>query len=168
MIITLFRRVLWLIGILALQVLFFANLNIMGYATALVCPWFVLMMPQGIGRCEAMLWAFVLGLAADAFDNTPGLSAAAMTFAALLQPVAVNMLMTKDAIEGFTPSYKTMGKWGYIRLCAIILLCHHLLYYSLEAMTMAHFIDSALRAATGYALSLLLILGLELLRRPSQ
>lgn len=164
MIVNILYRFLWFLSVLALQVLVFDHIHAMGIAVAIITPWFVMMMPQGTGRVQPMLWGFALGMASDVFASTPGLSAAAMTFVGLVQPPLLSSMTPKDSIEGFTPSYSTLGRWPYVQYVLILLLCHHLLYFVLECMTLSHLVDSAMRAGGSLLLSFVVILCLERLR----
>ena len=73
------KRLGWFILLLALQVLVFDHVHIMGYATPFVAVYFIILFPSDFPRSAALLWSFAFGFIADIFTNTPGVAAASLT-----------------------------------------------------------------------------------------
>ena len=84
---TFLKRIAQFISILALQVLVFNHVQIVGYATPMVCIYFILLFPLGTPHWQTLLWAFAIGLLQDIFSNTPGMNAASLTFVGFIQPM---------------------------------------------------------------------------------
>lgn len=159
-----FIRILQMLGLLALQVLFLNHICLFGYATPLVSVAFLLCFPISTSRTALLLWAFVMGLLTDVFSNTPGIGSASMTLAAMLRPVLLRLLVTKDVVEDMIPTYQTMGKWTHVRFIFCLVLLHHLAYFALENFSVAHFTDTLFSFLGSLILSLLVIFVLERFR----
>ena len=110
-----------------------------------------------------MLLAFFCGLVLDAFSNTPGVAAGAMTATAFIQHPLLHAIAPKDAVEDAMPSIKLLGKYNYISYIAILMAVHHFMYFLLEAFSFFNAANLLLRLLGSYILSILLALSLELL-----
>lgn len=164
MIIENIKRFWQLILLLALQVLLMNHIHIMGYGSPLVYVALLLYFPVNSNRIVTLLWAFALGALVDMFSNTPGLSAAAMTFVAFLQPNWLKMWTPKDSLEDMTPNYRTMGVWNHLRYLTVILLFHHVTYFLLESFSFYNLPDLGMAAGISFGLSWASIVVLETLR----
>lgn len=147
--------------LVAFQVLVLNHLQIMGYGTPLIYVVILLYMPMGSLKAGVLLWGFCTGFFVDIFNNTPGLASGAMTFAALIQPPLLKLIVPKDATEDLIPTMQTLGTWNYIRYMMIIFLMHHLMYFSLECFSLYHITDAALLMVASWISSVLLALLLE-------
>lgn len=110
-----------------------------------------------------MCWAFFCGLILDAFSNTPGVAAGAMTATAFIQYPLLHAIAPKDAVEDAVPSIKLFGKYSYISYIAILMAVHHFMYFLLEAFSFFNATNLLLRFLGSYILSILLALSIELL-----
>lgn len=164
MIIAFLKRLAQALLLLAAQVLVFDHVHPWGYGAPLLCPLLVITLPLGISRCEALLWGFGMGFAADIAAGTPGIGSAAMTFIALLQPPLLGLMAPRDTEEELHPSFSAMGRWNYFRFIALLLLLHHLVYFALEGFSYFHAADIAISMGVSYAASLLVILLIENIR----
>ena len=159
----------WALVLLLLQVLIFDQVHPWGYGAPLLCPLIVITLPLGTSRSAALLWGFCTGLVADIFAGTPGISSAALTFIAFLQPPLLNKVVDADeSEEELTPSFTTIGRWKHIRFIALLLLIHHTIYFALEGFSYFFLTDIAISMGVSYAFSLLLILLVELVRNPKK
>lgn len=151
--------------LLALQVLLMNHIHILGYGSPLVYVALLLYFPVNAHRVLTLLWAFTLGFLVDVFSNTPGLSAASMTFVAFLQPSWLRLLTPKDSAEDFMPSFRSMGIWNHLRYLTLLLMLHHVVYFLLESFSFYNLRDLGLAAGASFCLSWLSIVVLEMLRR---
>ena len=158
------RHLGWLLLLLALQTLVFGHIHLMGYATPMIYVLFAAGMRLGIGRAEALLWCFAMGLAVDIFALTPGLAVASMTVLGLIQPPLFELLLPKDAVENCTPRFGVLTDWHYIEYLFILTFIHNLVFFSIEACTLAHWHDSLMRLLASTALTLIIIIPMEKLR----
>lgn len=123
------HRIEWFVGVVLVQVLVLNQMHVYGYATPFFYIYFILKMSSKIGRNELMLWAFSLGLAVDAFSNTPGMNAAAATCLAFFRASMLRMVTLRDTDEAFRPGIDTLGISSFFRyvLLTSVLFCSFLL-----------------------------------------
>ena len=114
------QRLLWLVVLVAAQMVVFNYIHIYDYATPLPFVYLVLLFPLGTSRWSILLWAFVCGLLCDIASLTLGIGAASMTLVAFVQPVLLRLMTPKDAPEDMQPAYSTMGFWNYVGYAAIL------------------------------------------------
>lgn len=158
------KRSVQLILLFLLQVLLMNHIHIAGYGTPLVYVAFLIYLPYNFDRVATLVLAFLLGFMVDMFSNTPGMSCAAMTFVALIQPNVLNALIPKDSSENMVPNYFTMGRWNHLRYMSILLAVHHVTYYLLESFSFYNYTDLLQAVVISYALSWLVIAVTEFLR----
>lgn len=164
MILVFCTRLLWMLLLLALQVLIFNHVHLLGYATPLVYIYFIFLFPLNASRSGVLLWSFAMGLAVDVFANTPGVAAASMTLAALAQPPLLRVMVPQDAVEDTVPSYRTMGTWAYVRYVALLSLLYHLVFFLLEFFSFFNGLDLLYSFAGSWLLTLSICLAFEYLR----
>lgn len=164
MILDVLKRLLLMILLLALQVLLFNHIVLMGYATPLIYVAFLLYVPRNANRIGTLVWSFVLGTIIDMFSNTPGVSAFSLTFAAMLQPGLLKAYTPKEALEDMTPNYKSMGTWNHLRYMTVLLLIHHVVYFLLESFSFFNLHDMLIAFGLSFCVSWILIAVMELLR----
>lgn len=165
MILDILKRLMQMILLLALQVLLFNHIVLLGYATPLVYVAFMLYVPLNANRVGTLVWAFVLGTLVDMFSNTPGVSAFSLTFVAMIQPNLLRLYTPKDAVEDMNPNYKTMGTWNHLRYMTILLLVHHVIYFVLESFSFFNLHDMLIAFGLSFVVSWILIAVIELLRK---
>ena len=168
MIIPRLKRLAWALLLLLVQVLILDQVHPWGYGAPLLCPLIVITLPMGTGRSEALLWGFGTGLIADIFAGTAGISSAALTFIALIQPPLLEFMAPRDSEEELRPSFSTMGRWNYLQFIALLLLLHHIIYFALEGFSYFHIEDIAISMGVSYAASLLLAILVEHVRNPQK
>lgn len=147
-----------------LQVFLFNHINLWGYAVPLLGAMVLFHLPLNSGRLAGMFLAFATGVVLDAFSNTPGVSAGAMTLTAFVRYPLVHAMVSKDVVEDAVPDRHLLGQYKYFWYMAILLGVHHVAYFMLEAFSFFHLADLSLRLLGSYALSLLLAWIIEMLR----
>ena len=158
----------WALLLLAIQVLVLDQVHPWGYGAPLLCPLLVITLPLGTARSEALLWGFGIGFVADIFAGTAGISSAAMTLIAFIQPPLLEVMVPRDSEEELHPSFSTMGRWNYLQFIALLLLLHHTIFCALEGFSYFHIKDIAISMGVSYAASLLLIILVEHVRNPQK
>jgi len=126
---------------------------------------FILWLPFSLSRLGLLLVGFVTGLTLDYFKQTPGLHAAACVLIAYARPFIINILIPKDTAE-FNyrePSPRAMGWAPYFVYVFILTLLHHTYYTLLQWLQFGTFLDFLIKVLSTTAISLLLILTVELL-----
>jgi len=168
MIISTLKRMAWALLLLLIQVLILDQVHPWGYGAPLLCPLIVITLPMGTSRSAALLWGFCVGFIADIFAGTAGISSAAMTLIALLQPPLLELMAPRDSEEELHPSFSTMGRWNYMQFIAILLLIHHIVYFALEGFSYFLLTDIAISMGVSYVASLLMIILVEHVRNPKK
>lgn len=168
MIIPILKRMAWALLLLLAQVLVFDQVHPWGYGAPLLCPLIVITLPMGTSRSAAMLWGFGVGFLADLFAGTSGISSAALTFIAFIQPPLLELMAPRDSEEELRPSFSEMGRWNYFRFIALLLLFHHVIYFALEGFSYFLLTDIVISMTISYAASLLLIVLVEHIRNPEK
>ena len=168
MIVSTLKRMGWALLLLAIQVLVRDQVHPWGYGAPLLCPLLVITLPLRTARSEALLWGFGIGFVADIFAGTAGISSAAMTLIAFIQPPLLEVMVPRDSEEELHPSFSTMGRWNYLQFIALLLLLHHTIFFALEGFSYFHIKDIAISMGVSYAASLLLIILVEHVRNPQK
>ncbi len=159
------RRILVFMALLLAQVLVLNRIQLFHCATPLLYVYFAIMFPMGFPRWAALLWSFALGLAVDVFSNTPGMASASMTLVGLLQPYLLPLFLPRDADEHIRSAASTLG-WGkFTTLAVILVLIYCLVFFSLEAFSFFNWLHWLGCVVGSAALTILLILTMETLRR---
>jgi rod shape-determining protein MreD len=126
---------------------------------------FLLWLPFTTPRLTLLVIGFFTGLILDYFKMTPGLHTAACLLIAYIRPFIINLLISKETYEltYHEPSPKGMG-WGpYMVYAFILTLLHHTYLVMLEWLQFGSFLDFMIKVAATTAISMLLILTVELL-----
>jgi rod shape-determining protein MreD len=125
---------------------------------------FILWLPFKMGRRTQMILAFALGFSLDCFTKTYGLHAAPCVLIAYLRPFLINVLISQEGAESNynEPSVKSMGFTPYFTYVTILTLIHHSLLFLLEAMQTGGYFYFMMKALVSTAVSLLLIMLIEL------
>ncbi len=126
---------------------------------------FILWLPFSTPRFALLAIGFVTGLALDYFTMTPGLHTAACVLIAYVRPFIINVLTPKEFTE-FNyrePSPRGMGWAPYTVYVLILTLLHHTYLVFLEWLDFGTFLSFLIKVISTTAISMLLILTVELL-----
>jgi rod shape-determining protein MreD len=168
MIISILKRMTWALLLLLVQVLILDQVHPWGYGAPLLCPLIIITLPLGTSRIEALLWGFGVGFVADIFAGTSGISSAALTFIAFIQPPLLGLMAPRDFDEQLHPSFSAMGRWNYLQFILLLLFFHHVVYFALEGFSYFLLADIAISMGVSYVASLVLILLVERVRNPQK
>lgn len=157
-----FRILGWFILILALQVLIFDHVHIMGHASPLVAIYFVMMFRGDSSRSEILLWSFVMGLIADTFTNTPGVTTLSLTTLAMIQPWLLRINSnTEDDDDVPEPTAAKMGWGAYLRYISIGVAVAETLFYLLETFSFFNALDLLINTVSSALITILIIAAIE-------
>lgn len=161
---TFLKRLVQLISILALQVLVFNHVQIVGYATPMICVYFILLFPLGTSHFQILLWAFAMGMLQDTFSNTPGMNAASLTFIGFIQPLLLKTFSSKEIEDNeklLPPSAKSLDWSHFIRYISIAVILQQILFYLLEAFSFFNLQEMGINILGGSLMSVLIITAIE-------
>ncbi len=126
---------------------------------------FIVWLPFKMGRRMQMLVAFALGISLDCFSKSYGMHAAACVLIAYFRPFIINLLISQEGAESNynEPSIQSMGFTPYLTYVTILTFIHHTFLYFLQALQTGGYFYFFLKSLISTAISLLLILLIELL-----
>lgn len=158
-------RIKWFIILVLLQVLVLNHIHFEQYATPLLYIYFLLKLDSGNSRKGLLLWAFFLGLCIDLFSNTPGLNAAASVLTAFCRPWILRLFSLRDVTDNFEPGINQMGFAPFFRYTLIIVLLHSAMLNLLDMFSFVKLQILLLKIASDAAITLILILCIDSVRR---
>jgi len=162
--ITFLQRTLWLVALVAAQMMVFNYVHLFGYATPLPYVYLLLIFPLGTARWSIMLWGFVCGLLCDFVSLTMGIGAASMTLAAFVQPLLLKYMAPKDAVDNMQASFHELSFWGYVRYSGILTFIFSATYFLLLSSSFFHLYDFTIAFTSSWILTLILCLAIERVR----
>jgi len=119
------------------QVLIFNNLNFMGFINPMVYVIFFYWYPIKANRALFMIIAFLLGFIIDIFSDTMALNALASLTIAYSRPVLMRFCFGVNyEFQNF--SFKNTTNIQRVTLLALMVLIHHLIFFSLEILSIDH------------------------------
>ena len=127
---------------------------------------FILWLPFSMPRMLLLAAGFITGITLDYFKMTPGLHTAACLLIAYVRPFIINIMMPKETTEFnyHEPSPRGMGGWGpYLVYAFILTLLHHTYLVLLEWLQFGTFLQFLIKVGATTAISMLLIITVELL-----
>ncbi|MCD7848928.1 MAG: rod shape-determining protein MreD [Parabacteroides sp.] len=162
------RGFFYFVVLVLIQVLVLNNIHSLRVATPFLYLYFILKMPVGTSRTNVVFFSFLIGLVIDIFSNTPGMHAAACTFAGFIREPLIQLFMGKDLPEGIFPSYKTFGYGGFFRYTLSFVVIHHVTLFLIESLTFFDPLFLALRIGASVVTTTLLICTIEAFNIESQ
>ena len=159
------RRSLLFIIFTLVQALVLGRIHLFHCATPLLYVYFIIMLPRNYPRWASLLWGFALGLAIDIFNNTPGVTAAALTLTAFIQPYLLELFLPRDAEEDIKSSAAQLGRGNFYTLAFILVLIYCFNYFTVEAFSFFNWTHWLLCIGASTLLTYILIVTLETLRK---
>lgn len=147
-----------------LQVLLFNNISILGYCLPFVFVLFLIALPTTLPRWIELVIGFFSGLLLDIFSNTLGVQMAACTLISYVRPLLIrSMIQDNDRLLG-TLSSATLGIQAYWRIVVILVVLHHSMMFFLVEFSFTNWWITLIQIVFSSLISILLILGYDLLR----
>lgn len=143
-----------------LQVLVFNNISFLGYATPFLYIYFIIKMPIDGSRSLITLLGFALGFVIDIFCNTPGVNAAATTFAAFVNKNIQGLFFMRSDYSDQEPGWGLLGN-AFIKYTLLLVFIHHFVLILVEAFSFFNIELILLRILSSTILTFLIILALE-------
>lgn len=166
-----FRHLLRFVFLLFLQVLVFRNLEEAGgvfeYGRVMLYPLFLLLLPMQMPTVVLLIIAFLAGISADAFYDSPGVHAGAMVMTAFLRPLVLTVLQPRDGYNmNHHPTKYHLGIGWFLSYASILMAVFLITYFSLEAFTLVYLPQILLNSLASFFLSMFFILVLQYLFNP--
>ncbi len=159
------RLLLQLIAFSLLHLLVLDQLSIppWGFSFIYIAP--LLWMPVTFDRMALMFIAFVQGLIIDAFQDTPGVNAAAAVFLTYLRPYVLEAITPRLGYDNNpSTSLQAHGWIWYSSYSLALIFTHHLLMFLLESFSFYQFGHTLLKtvSSTLYTYFILVLIQLSL------
>jgi len=154
------KLALLFIGLVLLQVLILNHIFFLGYATPFLYIYFLIKLPVTFSRNAVILLGFLLGITIDLFCFTPGLNAAATTFAAFLRYPTQRLFFDKEEFEHIEPKLSTLGH-SFVKYTIVMVLVHHITLISLEYFSYFNAITILIRVVSSSLLTFIIIFAIE-------
>ena len=149
-----------------LQVFVFNKIYLGGYLNPYVFLMFIVLLPFETPWWLLLLSSFGIGLTIDIFTGSLGMHAAAATLLAFARPTLINILLPKrDRNITVFPGIGFMGLPTFTLYTFILILIHHFLFFSMEAMSWFESGTVIIRVLLSALLSTFMIVLLELIFR---
>ena len=135
--------------VVLLQVFLFDNLSISIYLNPLVYVAFIALLPLDTPPVVLLLSGLATGVTMDLAMGAAGVN----TIATLL-----GLLYSRDDIrEGGIPSTGRLGNRVFLNYLIVLVLVHHAVFFSLEALSWAHIVRTIVRTVASGAVSVAFI-----------
>lgn len=147
--------------ILVIQLVLLKRIDItfgdFNYIHFTIYPVIIALLPFKTNKTVLVLIGFATGLLVDVFYDSLGVHAAATTFVAYARSYILNLISPKEGYnrDGLT-SYNHGLPW-FITYVGILLFCHLLVLYSLEAFSFVYFKEIILRTVFSFIASLFFV-----------
>ncbi|MBO7417500.1 MAG: rod shape-determining protein MreD [Bacteroidaceae bacterium] len=161
------NKILWFIGLILLQVLLLDKITVAGVATPMAYIYLLMLWNRNGTRWILLLVGFVLGIIIDCFENMAGVNASACVLLAMLQPIYLNLFIPRELQDepSVEPSLKTLGWVGFMKYALFCVFTHHLVVLALEYFALTDMVGMLTRIVGCMALTILVVLIFELIRR---
>lgn len=152
------QNIILFFTVILLQLFVFNHIQLNG----LIIPYFyillLLLLPFDISKSMLLFVGFVLGIIIDIFSFTPGLHAAACTFAAAVRPTILEWFAPRDGYEsGTLPRVSYFGLAWFIKYSFVLIMAHHIFLFFLEVSTFHGFFSTLFRALASSLFTLTLV-----------
>ncbi len=161
----LLRNIIRFALFIAVQVFILNTLHLHHFVIPYLYYLFILWLPFSISRNALLFTGFITGLTLDYFSMQIGVHTAACTLIAYVRPFIINLLTPKDTSD-FNyrePSPKAMQWMPYMVYVLLLTILHHGYMTFLQWLQFGKFTDFLIKVITTTAISMLLILTVELL-----
>ncbi|MDR0748663.1 MAG: rod shape-determining protein MreD [Tannerellaceae bacterium] len=151
------RGICYFVLLVLIQALILNNIHFLRLVTPFLYLYFIVKMPVGFTSARVTFLSFLLGLIIDIFSNTPGMHAAACTFAGFARPAIIRVLMGDELPDAISPSFKTFGYGGFFRYVIVLVMLHHFTLFVVESLTLLDSLFLLIRIAGSVTATMLLI-----------
>ena len=157
------KQIVRYIVVMILQVLLFNQLQLLGVCHPYVYLLCLLMMPITLPHNVEMLIGAVAGLVMDIFCNSLGIHTASCILVMFIRPYLLGALVNEKDRLNEQISLRSIGFEAFLKYIVILVVVHHLAVFALAAWSWSHFGFVLLETLVSSLLTILLIIGYNLL-----
>ncbi len=154
-----------LVLLLLLQLLLINNLHFMGVCNPCIYILFLIALPANLPHWAELLVGALTGLLMDIACNSPGAHMSACIALSYVRPKLLHNLVPDDDRLIGTVNSLSIDKQAYVRLTILLTLLHHTILFVLYNLTFHAFWLTLVQIVVSSLLTILLILGREVLRK---
>ena len=150
--------------LLFIQVLVLNNIRLYGYATPLMLVYIILLAPANAPRWALLVGGFAVGLVSDIFANTPGVCAASLTLIGFVQPLYLNLFLSRESDDDLVPSIESLGLMKFFSYSFALTLLFLITFYTIAEFSFFHWQQWLYLIGGSTLLTYLLIFVIEIVR----
>ncbi len=150
--------------LLLLQVLLINNLQFLGVCHPYIYIFSLLVMPITLPRWADMLIGGVAGLIPDIFCNSLGVHIAACIMLMYVRPYLIGAYVSDRERLTDEIDVRSIGVVNFVKYTILLVLLHHTMVFFLTAWSVQHFWFTLLEVVVSSVVSIILIIGGDLLR----
>ncbi len=150
--------------LLLLQVLLINNLQFLGVCHPYIYIFSLLVMPITLPRWADMLIGGVAGLILDMFCNSLGVHIAACIMLMYVRPHLIGAYVSDRERLTDEIDIRSIGVVNFVKYTVLLVLLHHTMVFFLTAWSVQHFWFTLLEVVVSSIISILLLIGADLLR----
>ena len=148
--------------ILVLVQVIFSKIMLFNVATPIIFIYLLLRLPIGLSLNAVFTIAFFSGLSIDVFNDTQGMNAlACLLIAAIRTKVFYAFVTHDDESSAIISSCKSIGTGTYLKYAGTLMLIYCFLIFFIQAFTFQNVLLTIARIFCSFALSLVLIYGID-------
>ncbi|MDR1499922.1 MAG: rod shape-determining protein MreD [Tannerellaceae bacterium] len=166
--INLARGLAYFVLLALFQTLVLNNIHFLRLVTPFLYVYFIIKLPVGYPSVRITCLSFIMGLVIDILSNTPGMHAAACTFAGFARRYIILFFMREDLPENIIPSFRTFGYGHFVRYVLVLVILHHLSLFMIEALTLFDPLFLTIRIVGSIAMTTAFICAAESFNRKPQ
>jgi len=151
--------------VVLLQLLLINNLHFMGVCNPCIYILFLIALPADLPRWAELVLATLIGAVMDIASNSPGVHMAACLALSYCRPKLLHNLVPDDDRLIGTLCTRIMDFPAYVRLVVTLTLLHHTILFILLNFTFHAFWLTILQILVSSFVTILLIVGREVLRQ---
>lgn len=135
-----------------------------------VYPLFILLLPTSLPSIYAVILGFVIGLGADAFENTGAIHAGAGSMSGYVRYLLLRLYEPKGGFTGkeLIPSPNWFGYMWFFRLAGIFMAAHVFWFFLLDAFNLVQLGNVIFKSALSWVASMFFGFGLIAVFNPKQ
>jgi len=155
-------NILILTCLILVQTLVCNNIMLFNVAMAFVFIYVIIRLPMDLSVNLLLTWAFLSGLAVDAFADTPGVNSLACTLLAMLKrPMLYAYIPRDDSTKNIVPSLSSLGLAVYGKYLFSMATVYCLLAFTIEYFNFADVKEIVIVSGASALLTFLILLGID-------
>lgn len=166
---TLLRFSLMFVVLVLAQAVIFNHIALYSIGLAFVFIYFIIKLPVNLSQSRVIFLSFMIGLAIDIFQDTPGVNALACTCLGGCRRSIIRLYIPReDDIIHTTPSIRSLGTAVFAKYVLTMTLVYCALVFTIEAFTFFNPAMLAMRIVASTLLTSLLLIAADSISLPSR